>query len=179
MQTTSLRGNGKCEIHIRRQNERKTKWLNNWNNWIENSWVDSKKETNKIKAEEKVDSLVEKAKTISQYRDKLRNKKQVQRKDKINKLAEAERIKQEIHEKNLLEVKEKIEKKKKKLKKEEEEFQIKIREIQLQQQYFKLGKSAVEEKAFKQIEEGLERKINVRQNNDLINQQVRESLKVS
>ena len=141
--------------------------------------LDAKKETNKIKAEEKVDSLVEKAKTISQYRDKLRNKKQVQRKDKIDKIAEAERIKQEIHEKNLLEVKEKIEKKKKKLKKDEEEFQIKIREIQLQQQYLKLGKAAVEEKAFKQIEEGLERKINNRQNSDLINQQVRESLKVS
>jgi len=36
----------------------------------------------------------------------------------------------------------------------------------------------VEEKAFKQIEDGLENKINDRQNQDLIDQQVRESVKV-
>jgi hypothetical protein len=37
----------------------------------------------------------------------------------------------------------------------------------------------VEEKAFKQIEDGLERKINNRQNKDLIDQQIKESVKVN
>lgn len=55
--------------------------------------------------------------------------------------------------------KEKIERKKKKLKKENEEFEMKIREIKLQQQFLQLGRAEVEEKAFKQIEEGLERKL--------------------
>lgn len=37
----------------------------------------------------------------------------------------------------------------------------------------------MEEKAFKQIEDGLENKINNRQNKDLIDQQIKESVKVT
>ena len=85
----------------------------------------------------------------------------------------------EIREKNLFEVKEKIEKKKSKIKKEEEIFEKKIREINLQRQYLQQGKAVVEEKAFKQIEDGLERKINDKQNKDLIDQELKESVKVS
>ena len=36
----------------------------------------------------------------------------------------------------------------------------------------------MEEKAFKQIEDGIERKMNDRQNKDLIEQQAKESVKV-
>ena len=57
-------------------------------------------------------------------------------------------------------MKNKIEKKKEKIKREEKEFQQKIREIKLQQQFLQQGKSVLEEKAMKQIEDGLERKIN-------------------
>ena len=58
----------------------------------------------------------------------------------------------------------------KKVKKEDEIFQKKIREIKLQRQFLQLGRDAVEFKQFKQIEDGIERKINDRQNQDLIEQ---------
>ena len=58
-------------------------------------------------------------------------------------------------------------------------FQKKIREIKLQRQFLQLGRAAVEEKAHKQIEDGLERKINNRQNQDLIDQQLQEAVNVS
>jgi hypothetical protein len=135
------------------------------------------KEMNRIRNEEKMDLLREKASLISKYRDKLRNKKEEERKNKKEKL-EKERIqKKEENDKNILEAKEKIDKKKQLLRKEDEEFQSKIREIRLQQEYLKLGHAAVEEKAFKQIEEGLERKINLKQNKDLLENEQREGIK--
>ena len=84
-----------------------------------------------------------------------------------------------LREQSLFEVKKKIETKKEKLRKEDEIFQKKIREIQLQRQFLQLGRAAVEEKAFKQIEDGLERKINDRQNQNLIDQQKQEAVNVS
>ena len=45
--------------------------------------------------------------------------------------------------------------------------------------YCFLLQAVVEEKAFKQIEDGLENKINNRQNKDLIEQQIKESVKVN
>ena len=76
-------------------------------------------------------------------------------------------------------MKQKIETKKEQLRKEDEIFQKKIREIKLQRQFLQLGRAAVEEKAFKQIEDGLERKINDRQNQDLVDQQKQEAVNVS
>ena len=65
------------------------------------------------------------------------------------------------------------------LRKEDEIFQKKIREIKLQRQFLQQGRAAVEEKAHKQIEDGLERKINDRQNQDLVDQQKLEAVNVS
>jgi hypothetical protein len=50
------------------------------------------------------------------------------------------KIETEIREKCLYELKSKIEKKKQKKKKEEDEFEMKIREIKLQQQYLLQGR---------------------------------------
>jgi len=50
------------------------------------------------------------------------------------------KLRTEIREKSLLEVKKKIEIKKNTFKKEEEEFEKKIREIKLKRQYLQLGK---------------------------------------
>ena len=55
-------------------------------------------------------------------------------------------------------------------------FQKKIREIALQRQFLQLGHAAVEEKKFKQIEDGLERKINNQQNQNLIDQELKETV---
>ena len=114
---------------------------------------------------------------IQENRDRLRNMKEIERKAKKDAIMrEKERIKA-MREKSLFEVKQKIENKKQKLKKEDEIFQKKIREIKLQRQFLQLGRDAVEFKQFKQIEDGVERKINDRQNQDLIDQLALEKIK--
>ena len=129
--------------------------------------IKSKKEENKLRMQERADEIVNKAQIIQENRDRLRNQKEIERKLKKDaKIAEKERLRI-AREKSLFEVKQKIENKKQKLKKEDEIFQKKIREIKLQRQFLQLGRDAVE---FKQIEDGMERKINDRQNQDLIDQ---------
>ena len=81
-----------------------------------------------------------------------------------------------IREKSLFELENKILEKKNQLRKEDEMFQKKIREIALQRQFLQLGQAAVEEKKFKQIEDGLERKINNQQNQNLIDQELKETV---
>ncbi len=139
--------------------------------------IKSKKEENKLRMQERADELVNKAQIIQENRDRLRNMKEVERKTKKDAIiAEKARIKAQ-REKSLFEVKQKIENKKQKLKKEDEIFQKKIREIKLQRQFLQLGRDAVEFKQFKQIEDGVERKINDRQNQDLIDQLALEKIK--
>ena len=139
--------------------------------------IKSKKEENKLRMQERADELVNKAQIIQENRDRLRNMKEVERKARKDAIiAEKERLKAQ-REKSLFEVKQKIENKKQKLKKEDEIFQKKIREIKLQRQFLQLGRDAVEFKQFKQIEDGVERKINDRQNQDLIDQLALEKIK--
>jgi len=139
--------------------------------------IKSKKEENKLRMQERADELVNKAQIIQENRDRLRNQKEIERKAKKDaKIAEKERLRM-AREKSLFEVKQKIENKKQKLKKEDEIFQKKIREIKLQRQFLQLGRDAVEFKQFKQIEDGMERKINDRQNQDLIDQLALEKVK--
>ena len=139
--------------------------------------IKSKKEENKLRMQERADELVNKAQIIQENRDRLRNMKEIERKAKKDAIMrEKERIKA-MREKSLFEVKQKIENKKQKLKKEDEIFQKKIREIKLQRQFLQLGRDAVEFKQFKQIEDGVERKINDRQNQDLIDQLALEKIK--
>ena len=139
--------------------------------------IKSKKEENKLRMQERADELVYKAQMIQENRDRLRNTKEIERKAKKDAIiAEKARIKAQ-REKSLFEVKQKIENKKQKLKKEDEFFQKKIREIKLQRQFLQLGRDAVEFKQFKQIEDGVERKINDRQNQDLIDQLALEKIK--
>ena len=142
-----------------------------------NDEINSKKEENKLRMQERADELVEKAQRIQENRDKLRNMKEIERKMKKDKKAMEEDRMKKAREQSLFEVKQKIENKKQKLKKEDEIFQKKIREIKLQRQFLQLGRDAVEFKQFKQIEDGIERKINDRQNQDLIDQLALEKIK--
>ncbi len=137
----------------------------------------AKREENKLIMKEKNDVLLEKANRIIENRDKLRNLKEIERKMKKDALKEKEDILNEIKEKNLFEVKKKIEYKKERLRKEDETFQKKIREIKLQRQFLQQGSAVVEEKKFKMIEDGLERKINDNQNVNLIEQEKKEEVK--
>jgi len=51
---------------------------------IRNDFNESKREENKLKNEEHFENLMEKARIISDHRDKLRNKQEVNRQNKIN-----------------------------------------------------------------------------------------------
>ena len=141
-----------------------------------NEQIKSKKEENKLKNEERVDEIIQKANIILEHRDKLRNLKEIERKEKKDAKIQRENLLKEIREKSLFEMREKMQNKKDLLRKEDEIFQRKIRDIQLQRQFLQLGKAAVEEKAMRMIEEGLERKINDLQNQKLIDQQKHESV---
>ena len=138
--------------------------------------INSKKEENKLKMQERADDLINKALIIQENRDKYRNQKELERKKKKEEkdnLNERYRIERE---KNILNYKQKIEKKKKKLKDEDEIFQKKIREIKLQQQFNQLGRDAVEFKQFQNIEDGMEKKVNNKQNQYLIDQLAEEKV---
>ena len=141
---------------------------------MHNQLINAKREENKLLMIEKNENLMEKANKIALNRDKMRNKKEVEKKMKIEALKEKEELIKKKREKNLMEVKEKIENKKDEFRKEDEKFQKKIREIQLQRQFLQQGSSIVEEKKFKMFEDGLERKINDRQNQLLIDQEQKE-----
>ena len=141
---------------------------------MHNQLINAKREENKLLMIEKNENLMEKANKIALNRDKMRNKKEVEKKMKIEALKEKEELIKKMREKNLMEVKEKIENKKDEFRKEDEKFQKKIREIQLQRQFLQQGSSIVEEKKFKMFEDGLERKINDRQNQLLIDQEQKE-----
>ena len=139
--------------------------------------IESKREENKLKAEERTDEIIEKANIILDHRDKLRNLKEIERKEKKDAKIQKENLLREIREKNLFEMREKMQNKKDQLRKEDEIFQRKIRDIKLQRQFLQLGQAAVEEKVHKMIEEGLERKITNDQNQRLVDQQKAENVK--
>ena len=138
--------------------------------------INSKKEENKLKMQERADDLVNKALIIQENRDKVRNQKELERKMKREEkenLNERYRIERE---KNLFKYKQKVEEKKKRLKEENEAFQKKIREIKLQQQFSQLGRDAVEFKQFQNIEDGMEKKVNDKQNQAYIDQLAKEKI---
>jgi hypothetical protein len=138
--------------------------------------INSKKEENKLKMKERADDLINKALTIQENRDKLRNQKEIERKmkkEEKDNLNERYRIERE---KNILKYKQDIENKKKRLKTEDEMFQKKIREIKLQQQFSELGRDAVEFKQFQIIEDGMEKKVNNKQNQALVDQLAQEGV---
>lgn len=141
-------------------------------------FLEAKREENKLRNEEHTDEIVEKAKVIARHRDQLRNQKEVERKKKKLEAERKAQLEKEIRERGMLEVRQKIEQKKDKMRKEEQEFESIIRDIKLKRQFLQQGKAVVEENAFRQIEDGVERKIRNRQNKDLIEQYEREQVHV-
>ena len=138
--------------------------------------IEAKREENKLKSEERTEDLIAKANNIADFRDKLRNQKEIEKKQKRDLLEQKQELFRQMREKNLYELKEKMQNKKDELRKEDEIFQKKIREINLQRQFLQQGRAAVEQKRFKQIEDGMERKVNNRQNQDLVDQYLKEKV---
>ena len=138
--------------------------------------IEAKREENKLKSEERTEDLIAKANNIADFRDKLRNQKEIEKKQKRDLYEQKQELFRQMREKNLYELKEKMKNKKDELRKEDEIFQKKIREINLQRQFLQQGRAAVEQKRFKQIEDGMERKVNNRQNQDLVDQYLKEKV---
>ena len=138
--------------------------------------INSKREENKLKMSEKNDEILQKANFIMNYRDKMRNEREIKRQKKLDDMKNQENIKRQIHEFNTFEARKNLENKREKLRKEDEIFMKKLHEINLQRQFLKQGRSAVEEKIYHMMEDGMERKVTNRQNQDLIDQQKKESI---
>ena len=129
--------------------------------------LNCKKEENKLRMKRRADDLYNKALMIQENRNKLRLKKEMERKykkeqmDNINEKYNIER------ENNIINCKKKLEDKKNKMRKEDENFLKKIREIKLHLQFNNVGKDQVEYEHNENNEIGLERKYNDLQNKKL------------
>ena len=126
--------------------------------------LNSKKEENRLKSMQRADDLYNKALTIIENRNKIKNMKEIERKNK-KKLEESlnEKYRKEKENKIIKYIKE-LKEKKDKERKEDEKFMKKIREIKLQLEYNKVGKDQVEYKHNENNELGIERKYNDLQN---------------
>jgi hypothetical protein len=105
-----------------------------------NEYLESKKEENKLRQAERNVELTKKANLVLNYRDQLRNIKEIERRNKLEEKNQKIAKINSIREKSLLETREKINDKKLKMKKEEEILEKKIREIKLQRQYLQQGR---------------------------------------
>ena len=126
--------------------------------------LNSKREENRLKSLQRADDLFNKALSIIENRNRIRNMKEIERKNK--KLME-----ENLNEKYRIEKENKIVKyikdlqeKKDKERKDDENFMKKIRDIKLQLEFNKVGKDQVEYKHNENNELGLERKYNDLQN---------------
>ena len=126
--------------------------------------LNSKREENKLKLQQRADEIYNKSLIVQENRNKLKNMKELERKykkekeDNLNEKLKIER------ENNIIKCKKEMEERKKKLKKEEQKFMKKIREIKLHLQFDNIGKEQVEYKHNENNEIGLERKYNTIQN---------------
>ena len=139
--------------------------------------IKSKREENKLKMNERTDEMIERANFIMTYRDKMRNEREIKKQLKLDEIKSQEELKRQIHEQNVFEVKNKLELKREKLRKDDEKFLKKIHELSLQRQFLKQGRSVVEERIFRTMEDGMEKKVNNRQNQDLFDQQKKDRIK--
>ena len=139
--------------------------------------IKSKREENKLKLNEKTDEIIQKANFIMNHRDKMRNEREIKKQMKLDEIKNQEELKKKIHEQNCFEIKNKLENKREQLKKEDEKFMKKLHEMKLQRQFLKQGKNAIEERIYGNMEDGMEKKVNDRQNKDLIDQQKKENIK--
>ena len=126
--------------------------------------LNSKREENRLKSLQRADDLFNKALSIIENRNRIRNMKEIERKNK--KLME-----ENLNEKYRIEKENKIikyikdlQEKKDKERKDDENFMKKIRDIKLQLEFNKVGKDQIEYKHNENNELGLERKYNDLQN---------------
>ena len=118
------------------------------------------------------------ASKIYEARDQRKSNNETKKETKLRDKEDKEAKLKAAKEKGLLEVYEKINKKKKDKKAEEDRLAKELKEIKLQRQYLNANRAMVEEKAWKELEAGAERKVRNAQNQKLIDQCATNEIKV-
>ena len=132
--------------------------------------TEKKRQEQNAKRDQEAEELLHTASKIEEARQKRKIDNDNRREEK-KKAAEAlEEIKRQIKEKNLIKAYEKISKKKLDKKREDERLAKELKEIRLNRQYMNANAAMVEEKAWKELEQGAERQIMNNQNKKLNDQ---------
>ena len=136
----------------------------------------SKKEENKLRMKQRADEIYNKALMIQENRNRLRDKKEMERKyrkeqkENMNEKYKIER------ENNIIKFKKELQEKRKKMEIEDQQFSNKIRELKLNLQFQNVGKDEIEFQHNKNNEIGLERKYNYIQDKTLENKLAEEKI---
>ena len=136
----------------------------------------SKKEENKLRMKQRADEIFNKALMIQENRNRLRDKKEMERKyrkeqkENMNEKYKIER------ENNIIKFKKELQEKRKKMEIEDQQFSNKIRELKLNLQFQNVGKDEIEFQHNKNNEIGLERKYNYIQDKTLENKLAEEKI---
>ena len=132
--------------------------------------TDQKREENLKFKEEYAQKLMQEADKIYEARGQRKQANEDKRSEKQRKQDDLDAKMKAAREKGLMEVYEKINHKKKEKKQEEDRLAKELKEIKLQRQYLNANRAMVEEKAWKELEGGAERKVRNAQNQKLIDQ---------
>jgi hypothetical protein len=131
------------------------------------------------KKEEKNSELMGKAARIQEMRAKQSKANETKRSQQIEDKLRKERLMQQAREKGLLSVHERIGEKKKSKQVEQDKLAKELREIQLKRQYLQANRALVEEKAWKELEVGVERRAKNEQDDRLLVQERIERVKLA
>jgi hypothetical protein len=141
--------------------------------------TDKRREDNLRKKEEKNSELMGKAARIQEMRAKQSKANETKRSQQIEDKLRKERLMQQAREKGLLSVHERIGEKKKSKQVEQDKLAKELREIQLKRQYLQANRALVEEKAWKELEVGVERRAKNEQDDRLLVQERIERVKLA
>ena len=136
----------------------------------------SKKEENKLRMKQRADEIYNKALMIQENRNRLRDKKEMERKYKKEQKENMDKKYKIERENNIIKLKKEMLEKRKKMEIEDQQFSNKIRELKLHLQFQNVGKDEIEFKHNKNNEMGLERKYNYIQDKTLENKMAEEKI---
>lgn len=141
--------------------------------------ITRKREENVAMKEKKAAELQNIASRLAAHREREANTSEQRRQKKREMSEERKKQEAEIKDKGRLEVYEKIKEKKRKKLEEQRKLEKELKEIQLKRQYMNANRALVEEKAWKEQEKGLEREARERQDNQLMEQERVERIKLA
>ena len=141
--------------------------------------ISERREENMRKKEERAQDIVGKAAKITEYRTMQAQANEERRNKKKEEIERKRKFEEELREKNMLTVYDKISAKKKAKAAEQARLEKELEEIKLKRQYLNANKALVEEKAWKEQEAGAERQAKDKQARALIDQERVQRIKMS